>query len=177
MSVGIHVSVLVVPRLHICNSTSPLCMKKISGTYVIGIVAVTVLVAAGAVAFGMMNVRADTRPHEAVERFYTAWIASQNLAGNTGAPYQDGLHENSTYVTSRFGSTMESLRDEKFDPVTCGYLPPQSFEIDQVQEQKNASGVTVVFYTNDSIGRVMMTRDEKGWWRIDEVDCIKKGNA
>lgn len=151
-------------------------MKKISGTYVIGFVAFVVLVAAGAAAVGMMNVRADTRPHEAVERFYTTWIEAQNAAGNMEAPYEEGLHEKSTYVTSRFASTMESLREEKYDPVTCGYLPPQTFEVDQVQEQKNSTGATVLFYTDSSIGRVLMVPDEKGWWRIDEVDCVKKGN-
>lgn len=139
-------------------------MKTVAAVSILGLVVLFV-----AVGIGMTEVRANTRPDQVVERFYSSW--STALTDGTGGPIEQELHRKSTYVTDTFGTTVERAHEKGEDAVLCGTTDLSSFGVEQVAVKEDQTSATVTFLTGQAVGRAILVPDEKGWWRIDEVDC------
>lgn len=131
-------------------------------------VAVLLLIVA-TIAIGLLDRRAQTTPQQAVDRFYTSWIASLNEGGKS--PLERGLHRKSTYLTEGFVHDIERMHEEGKDAVLCSGTIPQRFSTGDVRIAENDQSASIRFSTDTAEGYVILIRDEQGWWRIDEVDC------
>lgn len=132
------------------------------------LVAIGILVFA-TVGVGLLDTRARTEPHEAVTRFYTDWIKA--LRDGPNAPYERELHEKSTYVTEGFARTVARAHEAGEDAVLCTGTVPGSFSVTEAQVRDGAVSTSVQFTADTIVGRAILVQDERGWWRIDEVDC------
>lgn len=152
------------------NHVSPMTSKK--KTIIAGAIVVAVLIVV-AVGIGMADVRANTRPDQVVERFYGSWRAA--LTDGSNGPIAQGLHKKSTYVTETFGNEVARAHEKGQDAVLCGTTDFDNFGIEQSVIREDGSSATVMFLTKQAVGHVILVPDEKGWWRIDEVDCSPIG--
>lgn len=113
--------------------------------------------------YALTSTRANSTPEQVTQRFYDAWIESAD-------PVAQGLHRKSTYVTKDFGIMVDRAANRDEDAVLCGtptsmlVLDEPRVHADDTQASIRVSSDTAEFY-------VILIRDERGWWRLDEVDC------
>lgn len=122
-----------------------------------------------ALAYGLFYTREHLSPDVVVTRFYTEWITLS--AGSSTAPVAQGLHTKSMYVTESFGHEVERAFVRGSDAVLCGISDPDVVEIDMMRINEKDTNATVFARVRGTVLHIILTRDELGWWRIDEVDC------
>jgi hypothetical protein len=143
-------------------------MQTNKRTLIIALGGLAVVLLVVAIGSGVYNTRAKSTPNEVVERFYGSWIKAR--AEGPNAPIEAGLHEKSTYVTEDFAHTIASAAERGKDAVLCGALPTGfTAQEAKVNEERNIAGVR--FTVGTTSARAVLTRDERKFWRIDEVDC------
>ena len=134
----------------------------------ITIIAIIVVLLAVLLTWAMVNTRANTTPRVVVERFYGGWIdAFKDPIG----PYEQGLHRKSTYVTESYGKWVERQNERGRDAVLCIGTEPVNFVIEEEHINNSGKQASVDFVADGIKGRAVLVQDERGWWRIDEVDC------
>jgi hypothetical protein len=136
----------------------------------LGIILVILGILGGIVGIGMLNTRAQTPPRTVVERFYGNWIDVVRAGDN---PVEQGIHTKSVYVTEDFGRAVARTHEQGRDGVMCIDHAPTTFTVQEakINSAKNRAGVD--FVADGVEGHVVLITDEKGWWRISEVDCPK----
>lgn len=103
-----------------------------------------------------------------MQRFYSSWIAA---AGESLiAPVEQGLHNNSTYLTNGFRGSILRAAKKTEDAVLCG-INSTEILIDHVRVYSNGTHATVLARLNDHVIRILLLRNERDFWRIDEVEC------
>lgn len=140
-----------------------------SRTFTIGAVIVVLLAFIGLAAFIITKNRASLDPQEVTQRFYEEWVDTTRNAPPTG--YDRELHRRSTYVTDQFSRSVDVAYERGLDPVLCLGSAPTQFELRPAAINSEGTGAAVRFNADNARGRAILITDEKGWWRIDEVDC------
>lgn len=113
--------------------------------------------------YALTSTRANSTPEQVTQRFYESWIKSPD-------PVAKGLHRKSTYVTKDFGTMVDRAVSRGEDAVLCGtettmlILDEPRIHSNDQQASIRASSDTAEFF-------VILVRDDRGWWRLDEVDC------
>lgn len=144
-------------------------MKKNSRFSIIAAVIALLILAVAAIGIGLYDLRAKTSPNEAVTRFYSSWIDA--LREGPNVPIERNLHAQSTYVTESFTRTVTRNVEQGRAPVICQSTAPASFTTDPAVIAEDGQRAAVTFRADTLTGRAVLVRDDRGWWRIDEVDC------
>lgn len=113
--------------------------------------------------------RAALSPDEVVANFYDQWIDAARVSAAT--PLARTLHERSTYVTEAFGASINQISARGTDGVLCLGKAPESFTLAPGRISEDGVRAAVRFTADGARGRAILIKDDKGWWRIDEVDC------
>lgn len=113
--------------------------------------------------------RSALTPDEVVANFYDQWIDAARVSAAT--PLARTLHERSTYVTDAFGNSINQITARGTDGVLCLGKAPESFVLAPGRISEDGVRAAVRFTADGAEGRAVLIKDEKGWWRIDEVDC------
>jgi undecaprenyl pyrophosphate phosphatase UppP len=133
-------------------------------------IATTALVAVGLlVAAIILNNRANLSPDAVAGNFYQSWLTALEKA--PPSPIERNLHTKSTYVTSLFGVSVSSAAAKGMDQVLCLGTTPGSFSLSPATITTAGDRAVARFSADSASGRVLLITDERGWWRIDEVDC------
>ena len=113
--------------------------------------------------------RAAASPDDVASRFYGNWVQAARNAPPT--PIEKNLHTKSIYVTESFGITVSNAAERGYDPVLCLGTAPQNFAIEPAHVSNEGDRAAARFTADGAEGRIVMITDDRGWWRIDELDC------
>lgn len=115
--------------------------------------------------------RSTLTPDGVVMLFYNEW--SEQAGVQADKPLANKLHERSTYVTPALAQAVNNeYAKTAQDPILCAATPPESISVELLSEKENYASVAVFDTDGPRFARAVLTRDDKGWWRIDEVDCL-----
>jgi hypothetical protein len=117
---------------------------------------------------GAYNARSHTPPHTVAERFYRSWL---DALKNGGDPLKEGLQHKSTYVTDTFAQEVDHLAKQGHDGVLCTGTQPKNFVLEATALNKDGIHASIDFVADGTNGHIVLARDMRGWWHIDEVDC------
>ncbi len=132
------------------------------------VAAALVILSVAYIGIGVLDTRAQASPNEVVERFYTAWADAERA--QAGGATKDRLHERSTYVTQGFSTYVTREAERGRDGVLCGPVP-SSVSYRSAAVSSDGTRASVDVQLDDRRTHVVLARDEKEWWRIDEIDC------
>ncbi len=134
------------------------------------LIVIILAILGGIVGIGMLNARAQTPPRTVVERFYGNWIDVLKTGAN---PVDRDIHTESVYVTEGFSREVTRAHEQGRDGVVCLDHAPATFTVKEAKINANQDRAGVDFVADEVRGHVVLVTDEKGWWRISEVDCPK----
>ena len=113
--------------------------------------------------YALTSTRANSTPEQVTQRFYEAWIKSPDPVGK-------GLHRRSTYVTKDFGTMVDRAVSRGQDAVLCG-TPTATLVLDEPRIHPDDMQASIRVSSDTAEFFVILVRDQRGWWRLDEVDC------
>ena len=149
----------------------PMLKKQTILLTIFGMSAIAAVFAIVATATILHN-RSALVPSEVVSLFYNEW--SERASVDIEKPYNERLHERSTYVTPTFGKVVADKHEDGdaiTDPVLCLATPPEALAVETISEKEDYAAVAVIEENGGRFARAVLTKDERGWWRIDEIDC------
>ena len=121
-----------------------------------------------AAALIVMSNRSKLSPVDVTTLFYKEWI---RVAEHTdGTPLEKDLHARSTYVTQDFAVVADKA-DATWDPVVCSTEKASDVYIEPMKVDETRANVDVFIDGASEAVRVILIKDDRGWWRIDEIDC------
>ena len=144
---------------------SRIILSSLFGLFMLGIVASLFVTAT------ILTNRTNLGPGQVATLFYAEWIEQAQEAPRQ--PLEEELHFKSTYVTSEFGIAVatRSRSEVTIDPVLCSSHIPRQIATRLITEEDSYASVMVYSDTQEQ-ARLVLQKDENGWWRIDEVDCL-----
>lgn len=130
------------------------------------LIAVLILIIAAVAAIITHN-RGLLSPSEVANRFYANWA---EMAGESPqAPIDQKLHLRSTYVTDAFGSSIQDAVAAGENPLSCVLAG----DITTVPGNDRPEGTSVSIRLNGKpVALAILIEDARGWWRIDEMECL-----